>query len=401
MPTCPHCNCDSPAGSAFCSSCGVAFAESEPTPDATQKCASCGAEISPDDKFCPRCGTNLGPEAAVPPPAAPLPEAPPIKYRQEHPTPPTKKKLIWPWVLGIFALCFCLCGGLLSAILFPVFDQARKAAKSTSALSTAKQVDLAMLMYSGDFDDTFPPLSDSRHLSELIQPYTKLPNIAGLASSYEWNQSLSGQSATSIEDPRTTWIFASKQPDALGKYDVGFADGHAQSVIESDLVQIKATSKNPVSEGQTTSADLTGDIHRIWKESVTEEGVETSVQYDFRSPSNYVSIWYIRGKSDNSKSFVEKFHGTGTYSYKGDQLILEAATDPHVAIKPDGASDWLTIDKTSSDKDSKGLFNIAKTDMLCRRVFKVKAISASALLVESDGSPDEFTVASGDAILKP
>jgi len=43
---------------------------------------------------------------------------------------------------------------ILAAILFPVFAQAKAAAKRTTSLSNQKQIDLASIMYSGDYDDT-------------------------------------------------------------------------------------------------------------------------------------------------------------------------------------------------------------------------------------------------------
>jgi prepilin-type N-terminal cleavage/methylation domain-containing protein len=43
---------------------------------------------------------------------------------------------------------------ILAAILFPVFAQAKVAAKATSSLSNNKQLDLALIMYAGDYDDT-------------------------------------------------------------------------------------------------------------------------------------------------------------------------------------------------------------------------------------------------------
>ncbi len=45
---------------------------------------------------------------------------------------------------------------ILAAILFPVFAQAREKAQSASCLSNAKQVTLAVLMYTQDYDETFP-----------------------------------------------------------------------------------------------------------------------------------------------------------------------------------------------------------------------------------------------------
>jgi hypothetical protein len=43
---------------------------------------------------------------------------------------------------------------LLAAILFPVFAQAKVAAKKTASLSDVKQLGLAWVMYAGDYDDT-------------------------------------------------------------------------------------------------------------------------------------------------------------------------------------------------------------------------------------------------------
>lgn len=45
---------------------------------------------------------------------------------------------------------------ILAAILFPVFAQAKTAAKKTSAISAQKQNGLALIMYAGDHDDVYP-----------------------------------------------------------------------------------------------------------------------------------------------------------------------------------------------------------------------------------------------------
>jgi len=44
---------------------------------------------------------------------------------------------------------------ILAAILFPVFAQAKLAAKKTASLSNIKQITLANIMYEGDYDDDF------------------------------------------------------------------------------------------------------------------------------------------------------------------------------------------------------------------------------------------------------
>ena len=48
---------------------------------------------------------------------------------------------------------------ILAAILFPVFAQAKAAAKKTSCLSNTKQVGLAALMYANDNDDGLPDVA--------------------------------------------------------------------------------------------------------------------------------------------------------------------------------------------------------------------------------------------------
>ena len=65
---------------------------------------------------------------------------------------------------------------ILAAILFPVFAQAKAAAKSTADLSNMKQNATAFLMYSGDSDDLFPVAMDVNYQNPwplTVQPYTK------------------------------------------------------------------------------------------------------------------------------------------------------------------------------------------------------------------------------------
>jgi len=58
---------------------------------------------------------------------------------------------------------------ILAAILFPVFAQAKLAAKKTVALSNQKQIGLAIIMYTNDYDDTYPR-NDGCTLNDAINP---------------------------------------------------------------------------------------------------------------------------------------------------------------------------------------------------------------------------------------
>ncbi len=145
---------------------------------------------------------------------------------------------------------------ILAAILFPVFAQAKAAAKKAASLSNVKQLDLAMIMYQGDSDDTFVlPVNWSNSgaqiflngtgyqpWSAIVQPYVKNtpimrdpqapanltaasgfpPTITDiLAPQYGYNQTylapfnsttllFAPQSATSVARPAETVLLSQK-----------------------------------------------------------------------------------------------------------------------------------------------------------------------------------------------
>ncbi len=77
---------------------------------------------------------------------------------------------------------------ILAAILFPVFAQAKEAAKNTACLSNARQVALSSKMYLADYDDTMPifmayqsspaPFTQGHEGVEVwLLPYTKNKDI--------------------------------------------------------------------------------------------------------------------------------------------------------------------------------------------------------------------------------
>jgi prepilin-type N-terminal cleavage/methylation domain-containing protein len=66
---------------------------------------------------------------------------------------------------------------ILAAILFPVFAQAKMAAKKTSDLSNVKQIALGVMMYGNDYDDTYPFCwgwnSEWKPWHQQVDPYVK------------------------------------------------------------------------------------------------------------------------------------------------------------------------------------------------------------------------------------
>jgi len=65
---------------------------------------------------------------------------------------------------------------VLAAILFPVFTQAKEAAKKTACLSNSRQLTLGVVMYTGDVDDVLPPVASPTNYPlwvDLVQPYIR------------------------------------------------------------------------------------------------------------------------------------------------------------------------------------------------------------------------------------
>jgi len=98
---------------------------------------------------------------------------------------------------------------ILAAILFPVFAQAKLAAKKTASLSNIKQIATASQLYSGDCDDLVPLAIEWNSpnwsvWSENLQPYTKNWNIL-------WSPAGGAHYINSITDPNkdsaTYWRF--------------------------------------------------------------------------------------------------------------------------------------------------------------------------------------------------
>jgi prepilin-type N-terminal cleavage/methylation domain-containing protein len=110
---------------------------------------------------------------------------------------------------------------ILAAILFPVFAQAKAAAKKTAALSNTKQLATASLMYASDFDDRFPSIYDGPNCGGdpicTMFPYVK--NVDIWASRYRQNGRtatvVNGQPSYSRNDLSYNWGFEIRVGEAM------------------------------------------------------------------------------------------------------------------------------------------------------------------------------------------
>jgi prepilin-type N-terminal cleavage/methylation domain-containing protein/prepilin-type processing-associated H-X9-DG protein len=162
---------------------------------------------------------------------------------------------------------------ILAAILFPVFAKAREKARQTSCLNNVKQLTLAILQYTQDYDEVLPlagywPLNPTYHVApywdELLLPYIKntqiyrCPSAAAGTRNYRYNPPRGGARGAApactklgtIDAPASvvllTDIAQAGYLNTTGSYDLmndgyivevhngganlGFADGHAKWV---------------------------------------------------------------------------------------------------------------------------------------------------------------------------
>jgi prepilin-type N-terminal cleavage/methylation domain-containing protein/prepilin-type processing-associated H-X9-DG protein len=108
---------------------------------------------------------------------------------------------------------------ILAAILFPVFAQAKLAAKATADLSNMKELDLGLIMYSGDYDDVYPDANStdansgnfSRTWVEKTTPYIKNLPI--------FQSPLDSQHAATF----ATWAVSYSPDDFKNAIDISYA----------------------------------------------------------------------------------------------------------------------------------------------------------------------------------
>jgi len=69
---------------------------------------------------------------------------------------------------------------ILASILFPVFARAREQARKASCASNLKQIGLGVMMYTQDYDETYPVANmgyPNSHIYEVLVPYIKSEQV--------------------------------------------------------------------------------------------------------------------------------------------------------------------------------------------------------------------------------
>ena len=111
--------------------------------------------------------------------------------------------------------------------------------EATTCLSNMRQLGLAMMMYTQDYDNTLPPLKDNVHVQKLLFPYLKNKSLftcPTTKTAYQVNSALTSKKTrkgqgirlATILNPAQTVIFYETKPHADGQRSIGYLDGHAK-----------------------------------------------------------------------------------------------------------------------------------------------------------------------------
>jgi prepilin-type N-terminal cleavage/methylation domain-containing protein/prepilin-type processing-associated H-X9-DG protein len=121
---------------------------------------------------------------------------------------------------------------ILAAILFPVFAQAKAAAKKTTAVSNLKQINLGYIMYENDYDDTTPILWSYSIPNPTVLPVELAPYI----------QKVNNQSAGSTQ-VNTAGVWADPSDSVMPVND-GLAQAVSFPLTKQTFVPPYATNGN-------------------------------------------------------------------------------------------------------------------------------------------------------------
>ncbi|MBX3115636.1 MAG: hypothetical protein KF836_13810 [Fimbriimonadaceae bacterium] len=165
---------------------------------------------------------------SMPPPVQPAPQA---TYQPQYEQPPmAPKKSNTGLIITIVVIAvLCSCFAPIAAVLFPVFSQAKQAAKKTQALSNIKQVATSIMIYQADWDDRFPTeMGNGRSLEKQVMPYLKSTSLFSvMGTRIESNPTLAGKEAKDIPDLSNTIMLWAFPPALKDKAPMATADSAA------------------------------------------------------------------------------------------------------------------------------------------------------------------------------
>ena len=265
---------------------------------------------------------------------------------------------------------------ILAAILFPVFAQAKDAAKKSAGLSNVKQVNLGYILYAGDYDDTYifsvternsPQYSTSETQAEAAAYSARALTAPYIKSDALW------------KDPATQqWPVAGPEQWYTVDYGTNFNEANFQGLEGSAYVAANAPfaqAYQTASTSGSSNGQYTGSAVSLCGESVpglSDFGINNSVTTtSLASPANFIVLadaarltgttWTpSRGGlypqpfafDDSSPSFSCKTQSR-PYPHHGDEVVTASTSGGSTTVTgganfgySDGHAKWRNINQT-------------------------------------------------------
>ncbi len=273
---------------------------------------------------------------------------------------------------------------ILAAILFPVFAQAKSAAKKSVSISNQKQQGLALIMYAGDYDDTYPredgcTLNDSFNPVYNNQPAGTNPlpfctgangNNGGYAfrdNHYSWGK-------WTVPYTKNTGIFfhpvIQKSPTgwAQGEVDGGYAlnlaiTGALNVNLNTGAVGLYGGRTSWLG-GTTTAVPQPADTMLIMEQTT----YSVVGGYEAGTTSNHINLtYYPMAVKEHWSGYFYKTGGTGTC---GEQVgVVDPTTAPFAASVPlsycDGHAKAIPVGQFLANTPTAAQYGLTFNHYLC------------------------------------
>ncbi len=246
---------------------------------------------------------------------------------------------------------------ILAAILFPVFAQAKTAAKKTTSLSNIKQLALGCTMYMGDYDDTFAQSEtgsgdDYVSWASAIYPYVKSGDRRLSALGFDQNFAQSGIFLSPGNPMSPTPGQASAASFSYGVHQSLFVDnfdnhgGACNAGVSASVVDQPADKIMLMEKGANYSAWNYVWFHpwqQMWVGSICNTVGDPSTVYrdgvDAYTPGTTV---YSATFDTDCASYTDGAWECGAHArYRFNQVAPMAFVDGHAAGIKKGAVKWF------------------------------------------------------------
>ncbi len=246
---------------------------------------------------------------------------------------------------------------ILAAILFPVFAQAKEAAKNTQLLSHVKQNGTAQMIYSTDYDDVICPSMGSHPVSpidlgwqDLSQPYMKNVTITlnnkrptpAAGAYYDWQrlQHMAMPTRAAVRPALTVGYYTNTAQSQSVRYE-GVSGFYNLDPSQGDWLGRSAASSYSTSSIEDVSTTAL----------ITEGGNWDGWFSLFDNPMGVCVRWVPDVYNSNNGGFL--FGITATTRYKNSRSGLYNST---TCLLPDGLTTYVRTDSSAKAVDFRTYF---------------------------------------------